>query len=220
MQCRGIQCGEGARTAARKLLEGALVQVGQQETYREIDLKAFKEMPDFRKLGESVQDLALQGVGRATGYAVKARETYDELAVRGKGAVASWRGESGEGGRRQYVLTAEGREYVAAHPDDIEFGAAGTVARWIAEGARVRYVLVTRGAEGSLAASRDGLVMQEALEVETIDTLGAGDAFIAAFVVALLGGADVGEALRHASEAAARTCQIVGPWPAPKEVRL
>jgi len=38
---------------------------------------------------------------------------------------------------------------VAAHPDDIEFGAAGTVARWIGEGAVVRYLLVTRGDKGS-----------------------------------------------------------------------
>ena len=27
---------------------------------------------------------------------------------------------------------------VAAHPDDIEFGAAGTIARWVGEGAAVR----------------------------------------------------------------------------------
>src|SRR5918995_7476838 len=38
---------------------------------------------------------------------------------------------------------------VAAHPDDIEFGAAGTVARWVTEGAEVRYLLVTRGDKGS-----------------------------------------------------------------------
>lgn len=38
---------------------------------------------------------------------------------------------------------------VAAHPDDIEFGAAGTVARWVGEGAEVRYLLVTRGDKGS-----------------------------------------------------------------------
>ncbi|MDQ4034304.1 MAG: PIG-L family deacetylase [Chloroflexota bacterium] len=38
---------------------------------------------------------------------------------------------------------------VAAHPDDIEFGAAGTVARWVEEGARTRYLLVTRGDKGS-----------------------------------------------------------------------
>jgi LmbE family N-acetylglucosaminyl deacetylase len=38
---------------------------------------------------------------------------------------------------------------VAAHPDDIEFGAAGTVARWISEGAEVRYLIATRGDKGS-----------------------------------------------------------------------
>ncbi|MFG1810933.1 hypothetical protein [Streptomyces sp. NPDC049040] len=82
---------QGRVTAGAKDAQAKL-----SETYREIDLKAFKEMPDFKKLGESVQDLALQGVGRATGYAVKARETYDELAERGKGAVATWRGETAD----------------------------------------------------------------------------------------------------------------------------
>jgi LmbE family N-acetylglucosaminyl deacetylase len=38
---------------------------------------------------------------------------------------------------------------VAAHPDDIEFGAAATIARWTGEGAAVRYLLVTRGEKGS-----------------------------------------------------------------------
>ena len=38
---------------------------------------------------------------------------------------------------------------VAAHPDDIEFGAAGTVARWVAEGSQVRYLVLTRGDKGS-----------------------------------------------------------------------
>ena len=38
---------------------------------------------------------------------------------------------------------------VAAHPDDVEFGAAGTVARWVSEGTEVRYLVVTRGDKGS-----------------------------------------------------------------------
>lgn len=38
---------------------------------------------------------------------------------------------------------------VAAHPDDIEFGAAGTIARWVDGGARARYLIVTRGEVGS-----------------------------------------------------------------------
>ena len=37
---------------------------------------------------------------------------------------------------------------VSAHPDDIEFGAGGTVARWTDEGWEVRYVIATRGQKG------------------------------------------------------------------------
>jgi fructoselysine 6-kinase len=88
----------------------------------------------------------------------------------------------------------------------------------LAEGVPV--AVVTRGGEGSLAASREGLFAQKALEIETVDTLGAGDAFIAAFVVALVAGDGLGESLRRATEWAARTCQIVGPWSTPKEVRV
>jgi LmbE family N-acetylglucosaminyl deacetylase len=38
---------------------------------------------------------------------------------------------------------------VAAHPDDAEFGAGGTVARWVAEGTEVGYLIATRGDKGS-----------------------------------------------------------------------
>jgi hypothetical protein len=86
--------GTDPKAVQEKVAAGAKdAQARLSETYREFDLKAFREMPDFKKLGESVQDLALQGVGRATGYAVRARETYDGLAERGKDAVANWRGE-------------------------------------------------------------------------------------------------------------------------------
>ena len=37
---------------------------------------------------------------------------------------------------------------VVAHPDDLEYGAAGAVARWTGEGRSVTYLLVTRGEAG------------------------------------------------------------------------
>ena len=37
---------------------------------------------------------------------------------------------------------------VAAHPDDLDFGAAGTVARWTDAGVAVTYLLCTRGDQG------------------------------------------------------------------------
>lgn len=68
-------------------------QTKLNETLGELN---FKEFRDLRKLGESVQNAALQGVGRAAGAAVALRETYDDLAVRGKGAVATWRGQAAD----------------------------------------------------------------------------------------------------------------------------
>jgi len=38
---------------------------------------------------------------------------------------------------------------VTAHPDDSEFGAAGTVAKWVAQGREVIYVICTNGDKGS-----------------------------------------------------------------------
>lgn len=55
---------------------------------------------------------------------------------------------------------------VAAHPDDIEFGAAGTIARWVGEGAVVRYLLVTRGDKGSDDPNADVSALVAARERE------------------------------------------------------
>lgn len=38
---------------------------------------------------------------------------------------------------------------ITAHPDDAEFGAAGTVARWVREGKEVVYVVCTNGDKGT-----------------------------------------------------------------------
>jgi LmbE family N-acetylglucosaminyl deacetylase len=47
---------------------------------------------------------------------------------------------------------------IFAHPDDAEFGNAGTVARWTKEGAEVAYVCVTDGSAGS---NEPGVVREE-----------------------------------------------------------
>ena len=39
--------------------------------------------------------------------------------------------------------------FVMAHPDDVEFSAGGTIAKWVSEGKEVYYVLFTRGDKGS-----------------------------------------------------------------------
>ncbi|MFB6889654.1 hypothetical protein ACFCX4_10110 [Kitasatospora sp. NPDC056327] len=52
---------------------------------------------DLRVLQEKAQTFALQQVGRAVELAVKAKETYDGLAERGKVVVDRGRGEAGAG---------------------------------------------------------------------------------------------------------------------------
>ncbi len=44
---------------------------------------------------------------------------------------------------------------VVAHPDDMEFGAAGSLARWADEGAEITLCLVTDGSAGSNAPDAD-----------------------------------------------------------------
>ncbi|GAA0626682.1 hypothetical protein [Streptomyces crystallinus] len=51
---------------------------------------------DVKKLGDSVQHLALQAVGLAVETLVKGREGYDKVAEHGQAAVKAWRGEAAE----------------------------------------------------------------------------------------------------------------------------
>ncbi|WFB08727.1 hypothetical protein LRS74_18025 [Streptomyces sp. LX-29] len=51
---------------------------------------------DLKKVRDTAQDLALQGVGRAVELVVKARETYEEVAEHGRETVRNWRGEPEE----------------------------------------------------------------------------------------------------------------------------
>lgn len=57
---------------------------------------------------------------------------------------------------------------IAAHPDDIEFGLAGSVARWVDEGHEVIFCLVTDGAAGSNEPGADLRLLAERRREEQI----------------------------------------------------
>lgn len=61
---------------------------------------------------------------------------------------------------------------IMAHPDDIEFGCAGTVARWVAAGARVCYVLVT---SGDVGIAEPGMTRARAAEIREAEQLAAAE---------------------------------------------
>ncbi len=75
-----------------------------------------------------------------------------------------------------------------------------------------RVVVITLGSLGSLVYNGQ-LHRQAALPVEVVDTLGAGDALIGAFLGATLNGLPAEAALLAGARAAARTCEIPGAWP-------
>lgn len=72
----------------------------------------------------------------------------------------------------------------------------------IAAGAAL--VVVTRGADGSLAVTRDGTAIEAAgVSVDAVSTLGAGDVFHGALLAFLVRGVALAEALHRANAAAA-----------------
>lgn len=78
---------------------------------------------------------------------------------------------------------------ISAHPDDIEFGCAGSVARWVDEGAEVSYCIVTDGSTGTsdrtlagerLAAIRrdESLLAAKIVGVTDVVFLGYRDGYV------------------------------------------
>ncbi|MEZ4557149.1 MAG: PIG-L family deacetylase [Caldilineaceae bacterium] len=61
---------------------------------------------------------------------------------------------------------------IMAHPDDIEFGCAGTMARWIEEGCRVTYVLCT---SGDVGIAEEGMTRARAAEIREAEQQAAAD---------------------------------------------
>ena len=83
--------------------------------------------------------------------------------------------------------------------------------RLLAEGART--AVVTCGAAGSLAFDGAVVARTDALKVEVIDTLGAGDTFIAGFLAARLGGGSLEHCLESGRNLASTTCRHLGGFP-------
>ena len=96
------------------------------------------------------------------------------------------------------------------------FGLGGddvSVSRALIDRYALRLVILTKGAQGSEVITVDDTLPQPAGEAEVVDTVGAGDSFTAAFVVAYLRGASLADAQRLASDTAAYVCSCKGAMP-------
>ncbi len=89
--------------------------------------------------------------------------------------------------------------------------------------AGARYAVVTAGAHGAALAGPDGDPRTiEAFDVEAVDTVGAGDAFVGALAVTLAAGIPAAEAVRAAAAAGATAATRPGAqagMPRPADVR-
>lgn len=132
--------------------------------------------------------------------------------------VAAWRARIAAFAACADLVKLSAEDHATLYPGET---AAETAARWLAEG--VSLVVLTDGAAGARAFTAAGAHAVAAPAAQVIDTVGAGDSFLAALAVALAergvrGGAGLSgldrtaltEALGFAVRAAAVTCSRRG----------
>jgi fructokinase len=131
--------------------------------------------------------------------------------------------------RRRLAAFFDNADVIKVSDADLDWFSPGAdpadlAAGWLARSARL--VLFTRGAEGATVYGRISRASRPAVRVEVVDTVGAGDAFMAGFLAALhdrawldrgtmeqLSEADLAKALDFALAVAAVTCTRVGADP-------
>ena len=73
-------------------------------------------------------------------------------------------------------------------------------------------VAMTLGEYGSLVYDGDKMYRGRALPVEVVDTLGAGDSWIASFLCSKLQGESIEKSIKAGHQAATETCKRLGAW--------
>jgi 2-dehydro-3-deoxygluconokinase len=92
----------------------------------------------------------------------------------------------------------------AGGPEDTALAIASTFG--------AREVIVKMGALGSVAVADGAVHRQPAVPVPAVDTIGAGDAFVAGYLSELVRGAPVPKRLQRGAECGAFVCLTVGDW--------
>lgn len=103
---------------------------------------------------------------------------------------------------RMDSLEAEG---LAGRPLPARADSADFAATLVRDGV-ARSVIVARGADGSVIAGPDGIWHAEAAKVPVVSAVGAGDSFVAGFLLATAKGQPVDEALALGAAAASAAC--------------
>lgn len=75
-----------------------------------------------------------------------------------------------------------------------------------------REVVVKLGSEGAAAGTGDGVWRRKAHAIEVVDSVGAGDSFVAGYLSQRIGGGQVEASLAVANTCGALTCMVSGDW--------
>jgi fructoselysine 6-kinase len=108
-------------------------------------------------------------------------------------------------------LGVEGLTIAFASAGEDDGAAAELLMRLLHDGAKL--AVVTRGSRGACASDGVRSFTVDAETVEVVDTTGAGDSFIAAFLAAFKSGADIRTSLERGCRTAATTCSHIGGFP-------
>ncbi len=159
-------------------------------------------------LGESPQATIVSAMdrARAAGVPVSFDVNHRSALWRdGRDAGAAYRELAG---RADVVFAGED----AARLLPGEHTAAGQLAAIHASGARC--AVVKCGARGAVASEDGRTVQAEAVPVRVVDTVGAGDAFVAGWLSETIRGASLSERLQVAVACGAHACTGEGDWEA------
>jgi 2-dehydro-3-deoxygluconokinase len=167
-------------------------------------------------LSESARDAVLHAVRLA-------READVPVSVDVNHRSSLWRGRDPRSTYDELIAAAD---IVFAGDDEAALvvggGSPRELARRLADlGPSI--VVVKRGAAGAIALEGDLVLDRPALPVAVVDTVGAGDAFVAGFLFEHLSGADLDACLRMGIRCGAFACLAPGDWesyPRAGELRL
>lgn len=105
-------------------------------------------------------------------------------------------------------------EFAVLHP-----GASVAEAAERLQAAGCGQVVVKQGPAGASVFDRADVIVSSGFTIEVVDTVGAGDAFVAGYLSARLDGLDLNASLRRANACGAIACQVPGDWEAAPTLR-
>ncbi|SEB37662.1 sugar kinase [Microbacterium hydrocarbonoxydans] len=105
-------------------------------------------------------------------------------------------------------------EFAILYPDLSPADAAAQLRR-----AGCATTILKQGPEGATVFAADGVSAAGGFAIDPVDTVGAGDAFVAGYLSGMLSGLDVESTLRRANACGAMACLVPGDWEAAPTLR-